>query len=110
MSTVDTLGTYDTGGGTVHLEVAVGNGHRGETDISFEQEVVASGSSRTEADLRAGSVEVDTVVNQTAKQSMTLLVTYTFSGGPQGEVAFEASRDVTTKGEGADFFGSFTLT
>lgn len=110
MSVVNTSGTYDTGGGTVNLEVVVGNGHKGETDISYEGEVVASGGSRTSAELRAGSVEVDTVVNQTAKQSMTLLVTYVFSGGPRGTVEFEASRDVTAKGQGADFFGGFTLT
>lgn len=111
MSTVNVSGTYRTGGGRVSLEVVVGNGHAGQTDISFNGSVVASGGSETMADdLTAGSVEVDTTANQTARQSMTLLVTYTFSGGPDGTVRFEASRDVTTIGEGADFFGDFTLT
>jgi hypothetical protein len=110
MSVVNVPGTYRTGGGTVSLEVVVGNGHAGQSDISHEGTVVASGGSRTSARLTAGSVEVDTTANQTARQSMTLLVTYTFSGGPDGTVVFEGSREVTTPGEGADFFGEFTLT
>lgn len=111
MSVVIVPGTYRTGDGTVRLEVVVGNGHRGETDISQGGAVVASGGSRTSADaLPAGAVEVDTTANQTAKQSMTLLVSYTFSGGPDGAVTFEGSRVVTSLGEGADFFGDFTLT
>lgn len=111
MSTVKVSGTYRTGGSPVSLEVVVGNGHAGQTDISHQGSVVASGGGRTRADrLTAGSVEVDTTANQTAKQSMTLLVTYTFSGGPDGTMSFEGSRVVTTPGEGVDFFGDFTLT
>jgi hypothetical protein len=111
MSVVTVPGTYRTEGRVVSLEVVVGNGHAGQTDISHDGGVVASGGSRTSADgLTAGAVEVDTVVNQTAKQSMTLLVSYTFSGGPDGTVTFEGSHVVTTLGEGADFFGDFALT